>query len=110
MEAFDPPDRTQREGKTIAAGPSAVCLAGERRGGGGAGRLEEARGGGRKAQIGFREMELANVVITPLSVLVSLCHIGRRDRKLGGDLEEGVLGVWESELVLEEGGFGRISI
>lgn len=110
MEAFHPPDRTEREGEAIAARPSTVCLTGECRGGGSAGRLEEARGSGRKAEIGLREMELANVVVASLSVLVSLCHIGRRDRKLGRDLKEGVLGVWESELVLEEGRFGRVSI
>lgn len=55
-------------------------------------------------------MELANVMVASVRTLVSLCHIGRWDRELGGDLEKRVLGIWESELVLEEGGFGGVAV
>lgn len=101
MKTFYPPNGREREGKAITAGPSTMCLASKCRRGGRAGRLEEARGRGREAEIGFREMQLANIVVAPVSVLISLCHVGRRDGQFGGDLEEGMLSAREAELVLE---------
>lgn len=43
-------------------------------------------------------------------VLAALGDIGGRNRELGVDLVQGMLGRRESELVLEEGGFGRIPV
>lgn len=49
-------------------------------------------------------------MVASVCALITLCHICRRDRELGGDFEEGMLGVWQPELILEEGGFGGVSI
>ena len=47
---------------------------------------------------------------TPITVLVSLGDIGGGDGQLGKDLVERGLSTRKSELVLEQGGLGRVSI
>lgn len=62
-------------------------------------------------------MQLSCIMISsvPISIFLALCSIRRIcDRrgycKLGGDLLERCLRVWQSELMAEEGGFGGIAI
>lgn len=54
-------------------------------------------------------MQLAGVVEAGVG-LSALGGIGGRDGELGVDLVEGMLGGGESELVLEEGGLGGVTI
>ncbi len=55
-------------------------------------------------------MKLSGIVKSLVSVFIALDGIGRGDGELGGDLIERVLRRGKSELVLEEGGFGRVSV
>ena len=55
-------------------------------------------------------MQPARVVPAPIPVLVSLGDIGRGDGQLGKDLVERGLSAGKSELVLEQGGLGWVSI
>lgn len=54
-------------------------------------------------------MQLAGIVEGGI-VLAALSGIGRGDGELGIDLVQWVLGGGESELVLEEGGLGRVPV
>ena len=87
-----------------------MCLSGKGRGGRNTGRLREARGCGGKAHVAFREMQFPSVVPSSIVVPVTLGGVGGWDGELGVDLVEGVLGLRKAELVLEERGFGGISI
>ena len=110
METLDPPDGTERECEAVTARPAAVCLAGVGGGGGTAGRLQEAGGGCGKTEISLGEVESAGIVKTPIAIFIALGHVGGRYGQLGGDLVEGVLARGEAELVLEQGGFGRVFV
>jgi hypothetical protein len=56
IQALDPPYSAEREGETVAARSSPMSLSGERGGRGGAGRLNEARGGSGEANVRLGEM------------------------------------------------------
>jgi hypothetical protein len=94
-----------------------VSLPGKQGRGARARRLQEARGLSREAQVRLAQMELSNIVVTAgsISLLLSLGGIWSvrdwwRDRELCSDLLQRVLGVGQSKLVPEEGGFGRIAV
>lgn len=55
-------------------------------------------------------MQLAGILVATAPVPVALGYVCERDRKLGGDLIERVLGGREAELALEQRGLGRILV
>ena len=56
-------------------------------------------------------MKLSGIVKSLVSVFIALDDgIGSGDGELGGDLVERVLRRGKSKLILEEGGFGRVSV
>lgn len=80
-------------------------------------RLQEARGLSRETKVRLAQMELSNIVVSagPISLLFSLCGIWSvrdrgGDRELCSDLLQRSLGIGQSKLVPEEGGFGRITV
>jgi hypothetical protein len=85
-----------------------VCLSCECGGGRSARSREEAGRRRREAHKGFREVDLAKVVVA--SVLVAMSGIRWGNRELGVDLVERVLRRGEAELALEQGRLGRVFI
>lgn len=87
-----------------------MCLSGEGRRGGCACRADKASRRGGEADVRFREMKLSNIMPPPLAVSVALGNVGRGDGQFGGDFAQRRLGARQTELVLEHGGLGRISV
>jgi len=110
MQALYPPDGTEGECEAIAAGPSAVGLAGKGGRGRGARRLQEAGRGGGEAHEGLGQVQLSGVPVAPVAVLIALGGIGGGYRELGGDLVQRVLRVGQAELALEQRGLGRVLV
>lgn len=112
VESLDPTDGAEGKSEAVTTGASSMSLARERRRSRCAGAADEAGRGSGKADVGFREVQLADVVPASLSVLLALgdVRVRRGDGQFGSDLVQGRLGVGEPELVLEERGLGWVSI
>lgn len=117
MQPLYTSDSAERKCKSVPTRSSTMSLPSEQRRCARARRLKEARRLSRETQVSLTQMQLSNIVVAAgaISLLLALGCIrgirnGWRDREFCSDLLQRGLGIGQSKLVAEEGGFGGIAV